>query len=1132
MSSVSSGSYISDSVYSDDYASEESSVASETAQPSSPKLIENAQNERVKKVRQEVQGEAEKALDSLALRKLDVSRVQKIVSDTHWKYICSLDPEAQGQEIIKRIITAYNNNAGNKLPFSELEYNQQIYEQKWDPHPHFYLVTYYRQIIIEVSKLASFHLSIGAKIDLSKKSTEYILFFFRILNNSEMEIFALATGDGWLAVERFTDWNFSKQIAKRYMKPHVNYIEFTPLVGNSSNTKKPFKKPELLPRTKYYNKLITVLESTVRPNASLFALKAFQNKNGQPLDLKILVRSGYVKFGKQLHMFEYPSLLDLLSKISRALPTFCVKLDSTKQVTGHSTEHEVDDPNLKHWEDISLVSFEKTHALEEALKTEIWRSFQQEGTCALDFYHRRTGDYYQATQYELKMKGKRKPIAKWHRPYTASEMIAMVKKKCPDLEDCEDAISLFKELDQLQISIKTKNKIPPAPFLSCFSGEIRLANEGSFFKMAGKWYCVSTDLVSWVEDEFRQLVSQHLITKKEKGHLPHTWEDKRKNEREYNQSYGDLGDYLVCDRICPRGIELCDLLRYDAETETFYFYHVKKGLGQKTRDACSQIRNAAAQILPALNPKVKESILDEFIDMIETQYGSFALCGSKEEFCSLIKEKKIIFVYAFVDDTKTERLLFRETKLQTRFSRDDFAGYHDEDKVHRSLQRNNFLNEDGYLTSKFLCITKEEFIEVLQNDHLSHDVAEAIYKLLRTGVSHFKSTIARLELLNLQKYFKDKKNVEFKICQIRRNEKSSEEDVEPDALLLSKLQEVNLVQVLEGEYFLLDGEYYVVDKTLADGTCALHALLGSSHKGVFQALRGPKAVREDFSKKLKEALQNNHPDVTPLFRNHLKSQLKEYIASKDNNCWIAEEPVADISLKVIRKKERIESDINDFRNDRFEAFKVFYATSRELIDDLPQEAESDPIEYFESHPHSFTLFCNNLLNRIPATEAEEIRAVDAKIEQCQNALLTLEDEFVDHPIVREAYFTEISDENYWFESNELGLAAWLYEKHVVICHMQNRSITKANEYNPQVVDKMVLYQEQAGSLAHFSHCTKTNIRVNDQPPPVDAGKRPREEPQSEMQSGNAVQEVDEEAQSDEVYFQSSKKIKRNAAIVL
>ncbi|XP_072157579.1 uncharacterized protein [Bemisia tabaci] len=73
---------------------------------------------------------------------------------------------------------------------------------------------------------------------------------------------------------------------------------------------------------------------------------------------------------------------------------------------------------------------------------------------------------------------------------------------------------------------------------------------------------------------------------------------KREVEGIYNQSYLYEKGFIVLDTILPLGIESCDLIKYD--DNSVYLYHVKKTLGQSTREACSQILNAAEMIRGAI----------------------------------------------------------------------------------------------------------------------------------------------------------------------------------------------------------------------------------------------------------------------------------------------------------------------------------------------------------------------------------------------------------------------------------------------------------------------------------------------------------------------------------------------------
>ena len=74
-------------------------------------------------------------------------------------------------------------------------------------------------------------------------------------------------------------------------------------------------------------------------------------------------------------------------------------------------------------------------------------------------------------------------------------------------------------------------------------------------------------------------------------------------EEGYNRSFFADPNYLVCDQVYSskrEKVELFDVL-YHGDQNNLFLYHIKEGFGQTTRDACSQVRNAAIMLRNAID---------------------------------------------------------------------------------------------------------------------------------------------------------------------------------------------------------------------------------------------------------------------------------------------------------------------------------------------------------------------------------------------------------------------------------------------------------------------------------------------------------------------------------------------------
>ena len=165
-------------------------------------------------------------------------------------------------------------------------------------------------------------------------------------------------------------------------------------------------------------------------------------------------------------------------------------------------------------------------------------------------------------------------------------------------------------------------------------------------------------------------------------------------EGAYNESYSfldsekhenvcmDVPRWFVGDRILHDGIEVFDLMQVAENGEDLFLYHVKESFGQKTRDACSQIKVSANALRTSIN-SMSDDFLEKFYETIVGYDGKkyeyrinerikVERLG-KEGFIDLFMNRRITYVYAFVDTHKEEAKLIKEVnrKIQKSEMGDD-----------------------------------------------------------------------------------------------------------------------------------------------------------------------------------------------------------------------------------------------------------------------------------------------------------------------------------------------------------------------------------------------------------------------------------------------------------------------------
>lgn len=258
--------------------------------------------------------------------------------------------------------------------------------------------------------------------------------------------------------------------------------------------------------------------------------------------------------------------------------------------------------------------------------------------------------------------------------------------------------------------------------------------------------------------------------------------DQREDEPTYNRMYlydtknngtffGPKTGYLVFDCILPNNIEPCDIVYYTEKTT--YLYHVKEDLGQHTRDACSQILNAAKSIRSALSTRQPKNYLQMLWE--EATKGEKKGWRNKakdqlshltiKNFFNIFYNRKIVFVYACLE--KPGNPLSKEIKIPTRLSSQCLNDEELKDELFDQLKKEKYLDNLNRLTGKFDPLNLKDFqLEGYEEQ------SQKVHSQLSQFKSVSASTLAKLELIHTARELQAL-NFEFKICEIKRPNSSS-----------------------------------------------------------------------------------------------------------------------------------------------------------------------------------------------------------------------------------------------------------------------------------------------------------------------------------------------------------------------
>ncbi|XP_021375454.1 uncharacterized protein LOC110464527 isoform X2 [Mizuhopecten yessoensis] len=257
---------------------------------------------------------------------------------------------------------------------------------------------------------------------------------------------------------------------------------------------------------------------------------------------------------------------------------------------------------------------------------------------------------------------------------------------------------------------------------------------------------------------------------------------KQIEEDDYNETYQSIPEkddgsfYMLGDRVQGKRLpELFDVLYYKAEEPAkLYLYHVKKGFGQMTRDACSQIRVSANLLWHDLMDS--SSTLPNVMKYrkLALEYKDDGICRIMlkramedmpiDEFKSMFREvSEIVYVYAFMDKEKEDGYLDNVSSMKK--LTEESVGV----KEFNELKKEGYVDRDGTLTDSVFLTTKESFMKQMKGK-LPGKRLQEIYNKMSEQTEQIPSTIAQVELTTLAEEFTkfqcSARRFSLKVCQI------------------------------------------------------------------------------------------------------------------------------------------------------------------------------------------------------------------------------------------------------------------------------------------------------------------------------------------------------------------------------
>lgn len=597
------------------------------------------------------------------------------------------------------------------------------------------------------------------------KTNSFLVFLYR--HQPSARIIALTSRSAWLVVRPYIDYSFPVKVAEKVCNPK-KIIQITRRCLFKSDAHESLVRPyecELYKTLNLYY-LVESFKCDIKDNSKLFKViqskikkhkkretdnKKSRIKNNNIKGKKkpdfgldrywIQVTTGLLRIGRRLRIQkDYPDILNLFATYMEGKST---TIDDTEEKKDPAFE-------FLHW--LHPVQLKKK--FDKLFIERIFSLYKQKKEIVnVHVRHKHLEDFLCSHSFEIEI---------------GSSHIQEIGSKPPTIEQIIGEIPNTTEQEFTQAVQESKlrftnqaSELCEEKIIDCLEGEL-CVEDNVYFKIRKMWYVLEWDYLALLHDDFIKVIKNVLIEKNTEWWLPRSWAGNSKGEKEetYNRSYASDKGYLVFDQICPDNIELCDILKYT--NDALYLYHVKEEFGQHTRDACSQILNAATVIRSAItvhqSPNYLEKLWSQATTLPENpkdwkKYLKTKLDHlGKEAFIKIFHDLKIVFVYAYLPSQK------QSLSNMLKASEEEMK-----EELKNKLTNSSYLDSYGRLTGTFFSTNQKDF--VLEGEDKNSN--RSIYKKLKAR-QFSKSTLAKIELTHLARNLQNL-NFEFKICEISRS---------------------------------------------------------------------------------------------------------------------------------------------------------------------------------------------------------------------------------------------------------------------------------------------------------------------------------------------------------------------------
>lgn len=440
----------------------------------------------------------------------------------------------------------------------------------------------------------------------------------------EDEMYAFSTGSASVLFESLIDQSFPIEVAKRIVNPELKGGKQQAITGAIQASDIYFRRPTRISAASSHQEVWKNLSGTITD--SVRNSDEFKSIFGTRRSVSVEIKAS-IKISARIDNPQ--KILDLLNWLRELVET-------------ELTEQQKQD--FSFFDSIRPLNTRKDGMLIKELTDKISQKLinYNPDDCELSLSHEDSSRFINADAYRLRLGGN--TVHEWSDvvPDGQSVSTQINAQTLPEVSDTEK-LERFKLLSwhQDEQYLNTDGSV-----LGHLSGELK-HNDTVYYLLNGNWYKVEGAFLAVTDDALKDILQSGFRTELKYDSIGLTTFNHVGGEPVYNRSQAGANK-IIGDAVFYKGIELADILHF-GDTDFIDIIHVKRGLGNSTRDLVSQMRNAMEIIENDLNMDGQPALREYYASLVRLG----RLTGmSEDDFVAMFTERKRRYDFTYTNSAE------------------------------------------------------------------------------------------------------------------------------------------------------------------------------------------------------------------------------------------------------------------------------------------------------------------------------------------------------------------------------------------------------------------------------------------------------------------------------------------------